>query len=134
MATIHFRNAVVLFDGYDLSSSFKEITLEYMVEILDETAFGDDTRIHKGGLYDVRVSGKGNWEGGASAIEAVLFTRVGAGQEDKVLTLFANGVTEGTVTDMGYAMKCVIENFNFGNPVGSLLECDVVFQGRGIAA
>ena len=52
MATVHYRNAMFWLNGVDLSDHVESVTLNRGSEMLDETAMGDSTRIHKGGLKD----------------------------------------------------------------------------------
>lgn len=110
MATLHFRNAKVFVDGFELSGDHNEVAVNYSVELLDETAFGDSTRINKGGLTVVSVDGKGHWNAAAGTVDRILFDIVGS--DDKIVTVFANGITEGTTTDKGFAMKGVLESYN----------------------
>lgn len=134
MATIVYRNARVFWNDADLSTALNDLTVDYAAEMLDETAFGDDTRIHKGGLLTGKISGKGFFDAavGPAGAENVLFNNLGV--DDVVLTVFANGITEGTVTDMGFAMKGVSENFVLGGggPVGSLLSVEFAVNSRGL--
>ena len=103
-----------------------------MAEMLDETAFGDTTRINKAGLFAATVTGSGHWDGAAGHVDRVAFDLVG--QDDKIITVFADGITEGTSTDKGFSMKGVLESYNLSGDVGTLLGFDLVMQGRGIEA
>ena len=132
MATLHFRNAIILAGGYDLSGDHASVTVAITAEIIDETAFGDSTRIHKGGLQDMTVDGSGHWDAAAGHVERILFDVVGV--DDTLITVFPNGVTEGTRADMGFAFKGVVEHYNLSGDPGSLLEFETSVQGRGIEA
>ena len=127
MATVYLRNVRIFVDGYELSGDFNEIAMDYSAEMLDETSFGDSTRIRKGGLKIVDVSGGGNWNGDAGTVGRILFDIVGT--DDKVISVFANGVTEGTTTDKGFSTKGVVSEFNIGDSVGTLLPFDFMMQG-----
>ena len=130
--TVHLRNAKIYVDGYEISGDAAAVNVSLSSEVLDETAFGDSTRIHKGGLEDVVVTASGHWDADAGHVERVLFGIVGT--DDKIITVFANGVTEGTSTDKGFSMKGVVDHYNLSGDVGSLLEFDTAIQGRGIEA
>lgn len=130
MATLHFRNAKIFVDGFDLSGDSATINVAYSAEMLDETAFGDTTRIRKGGLLVADVTGSGYWNAAAGTVERILFDIVGT--DDKIITVFANGLTEGTSTDKGFSFKGVVEHYNIGGDVGTLLPFDFAIQGRGI--
>ena len=130
MATVHYRDARILVDGSDLSASLNELSVEQSAEMLDETAFGDDTRVNKAGLFTDMINGAGHAEFEAEAIEDIVFNRVGT--DGTVFVVFPNGITEGSVTDMGFAMLGVLESFTLGGPVGSLLPISFSAQSRGI--
>jgi hypothetical protein len=130
MATVHYRDAKLLIDGSNLSASLNELSVEQSAEMLDETAFGDDTRVSKGGLFTDVISGGGHAEFEAEAIEDIVFNRVGT--DGTVFVVFPNGITEGTVTEMGFAMLGVIESFTLGGAVGTLLPISFSAQSRGI--
>ena len=132
MATLHFRNCKIFVDGFELSGDFESIEVAVASEMLDETTFGDDTRINKGGLKTANISGSGYWNAAAGSVDRIMFTIVGS--DDKLITVFANGLTEGTSTDKGFAMKGVVESYNIGGAVGALLPFDFSIQGRGIEA
>ena len=130
MATVHFRNAKILIDGSNLSASLNELSVEYAAEMLDETAFGDTTRINKGGLLTGRITGAGFAEFEANAIEDIVFGRVGT--DGTVIVVFPDGITEGTTTNKGYGMLGVVEAFTLGGAVGALLPFTMACEGRGL--
>lgn len=129
MATVVYDNAVLLISGYDVSGDFNELTLEHGAETQDETAFGDTTRIHKGGLKTTRLTGRGFWQ--SPTPDQVFFDRIG--DDDEVVTVFPDGVTEGsTGAGSGFAFKAVLATYNLGGPVGNMLPFDVTAETRGI--
>lgn len=132
MATLHFKSAKIFVDGYDLSGDHASVNAAFSAEMLDETAFGDSTRIHKGGLTVADITGSGYWNTSAGTADRILFDIVRS--DDKVVTVFANGITEGTSTDRGFSMKGVVESYNVSGDVGSLLGFDFAIRGRGIEA
>lgn len=131
MATVHYRNAKLLIDGAHLSTSLNELTVSYAAEMLDETAFGDTTRINKGGLFTATISGGGHCEFEALGIEDIIFNRVGT--DGTVITVFPDGITEGTQTLRGYAMLGVVNEFMIGGSVGTLLPITFSCEGRGLS-
>lgn len=132
MSTLNFRNARIFVDGYELTGDFNELAVEFKSEIADATTFGDSTRTHRGTLSLADITGKGLWNGDPNQVAAVCFAIVGT--DDKVISVFANGLTEGGVTDEGFSMKGVLETWNVGGAVGVLLPFDFAIRGRGIAA
>lgn len=131
MATVLFTDAHILVNGSSLRASLTGLTVDYNAELLDETAFGDDTRIHKGGLFVADITVRGHLEFGSDGVEDVFFNAVG--DDNTIIVVFADGITEGTTTDKGYAMRGVVESFNFGSAVGTLLPFDMVCRGQGLS-
>jgi hypothetical protein len=129
MSTVHFRNARIFAGGYDLSGDHNAISIAVGAEMLDETAFGDSTRIRKGGLQVIDVTGAGHWDTAAGHVDAVMFGLVGV--DGTVISVFANGLTEGTATDLGFAMKGVVDKYNLKGDPGALLGFDLSLMGRG---
>lgn len=130
MSTVHYRNAVILVDGYLLSGTFAELGVQYGCEVLDETAFGDTTRIHKAGLLTASVDGRGHLEFGVGSPEAVLFNAIGV--DGTVLLLFPDGITEGSATNRGFGMLSVVNVFEIGGQVGTILPFRMSAASRGI--
>lgn len=129
MATLAFTNAKIFVDGYDISGHSASVTVVITVDMLDETCFGDGTRIHKGGLTTADITGNGYFDTAAGSADQILFALVG--QDDKIVTVFPAGITEGGSTPGAYALKGVMEHYNLQGDVASLLQFDFGIMGRG---
>ena len=132
MATVNYTNAKILINGALLSASFKEITLTYGAETNDDTTFGDNVRSNKGGLLTSKVTGSGYVDLGTGGAEEIIFNIVGV--DGTLITLFANGITEGTTTDKGFSMYGVVDEFNIGGEVGAILPFTFSCASRGLTA
>lgn len=129
MATIVYKSAVLLVEGRNLSAEMHDLGLTYAAEMLDKTTFGNDTRIKTGGLLTSQLSGSAFADFAALAPD-LLYTLVGT--DDKVASIFPNGITLGEAC--GYAMKAVESTFSLGGTVGALDELKFAFESRGIEA
>jgi hypothetical protein len=129
MATVIYTDAKFFLGGYNLSADHNEIGLDYASEMLDVTTMGDSTRVHAGGLDTATVNGSGFWNGGTGNADDALFGLVG--EDQKVLTLFPDGLTEGSTTAKGYAMKSVLADYNIGNSVGEMLTFSITAESAG---
>lgn len=130
MATIVYKDAKVLVDGSELSTALNSLGVEYAAEMLDETCFGDDTRINKGGLFSGKISAEGFMDS-AVDVERVAFSNIGV--DDVVMAVFPEGITEGALlVGSGYAMKGVMSDFTLGGAVGELLKITLAAESRGI--
>jgi len=119
MATVVYRDAYLLVNGAAIHGELTELTVEVGAESLDNTKFGNTTRVHMGGLLTGRISGAGHANLSATGAEALLSSLVA--QANTVLTAFPNGITEGASATAGYAMIGVIPEFQWGGAVGVLL-------------
>lgn len=129
ITTVVFKNAVLLIEGRDVSAELYQLSLNYGAEMLDKTTFGNDTRIHVGGLFTAQISADGYADFSALAPD-LLFGLMGS--DDSIFTVFPNGVTVGT--QCGYAMKGVVSVDSMGGPVGALDHIKVQAEARGISA
>lgn len=91
MATDVLSDAFVALDDRNLSGIMNSVGLTYEAEDVDETTVDQDTRIAKGGLFNVGASLEGFFD---AAIESDLFDDVGV--QDKLLTI-AKGIAVGDV-------------------------------------
>lgn len=78
MAEMILDNAFVEFDGTDLSSYVRSVTLSYEAETGDDTAMSDDTRSNLGGLKNWSVELEMNQDYSSSAVDDTLFSKVGS--------------------------------------------------------
>ncbi|MCG8670210.1 MAG: hypothetical protein MI867_12405 [Pseudomonadales bacterium] len=124
MAQQILKDQTLYFDTYELTSTVNAMALEYGVDAVDDTMFGDDTRSAIGGLKNVNV----NFQGGVdySAQSSVLFDKVGV--QDTVLSFGAAGATEG---DRGYLMPVTTGLYEPGGNIGDLYSFTVNAQGSG---
>ena len=84
MATMILDNAFVEYDGTDLSSFVRSVTLSYEAETGDDTAMGNDTRSNLGGLKNWTAEVEFNQDYSASAVDATLFSKVGGSATIKI--------------------------------------------------
>lgn len=133
MASVVYKNAKIFVNGALINCNLHEFGIDYSAEILDATTLcGTSTRQHKGGLNMAQMNGRGYIEFGQNSVEQVLFNAVGV--DGTVITVFPDGITEGSSTPGSFSMKAVIANFNVGGQVGQLLGFDFQADCQGIEA
>ena len=130
MATKVITNAQILMGGYDISSSFNQVSLSETVEVLDRTTFGNTNRIYKGGLSRIRLTGAGVLEESTGpAVGNILYNDVGL--EDEVVSVYPDTVVEGVYS--GYAFKSVVSRYTpLTGGVGELFRFTVEADSRGV--
>ena len=77
MSTSVFKNALFMVNGTDMSQHVGSVSLSRSAESLDETAMGDNTRIHKGGLLDWSIEVTPHQDFAAGQWDATFFSLVG---------------------------------------------------------
>lgn len=131
MATLHFRNALFEVNGTDLSDHVASITINYASEMLDETAMGDTTRIHKGGLFDWSLSITAHQDYVNNEWDSKLFSLVGttACYEIRPQNICS------TVSNPRFSGIGIIESYQpVGGDVGTLLDSPVTVQSASALA
>lgn len=88
-------NAQIFHDGFSFASDLNEYGLEFGVEEIEDTTFGDNTRSAEGGLETVEISYTGYYTAGTDSIEDVLFNDVGV--VDVPITVAAGTGSDGDV-------------------------------------
>lgn len=77
MGTLTLTDAYITVDSNDISADSNQVTLNYEADAVEETAFGDDTHIMKGGLKNWSMDVSLNSDYAASALDSILFPLVG---------------------------------------------------------
>lgn len=100
MAEHVLTNALIHYEGLDLTTQLNQAAVEYSVDLLDRTAFSDDTRTRVGGLKIAAISASGFFD--AAEPDATLFGDVGGG--DKLISV----APTPNVGDVGYFMRSLL--------------------------
>lgn len=128
MATLHFRNAKVEIAGVDLSASFANVTINYASEMLDETAFGDSSRIRKGGLKVWSIDLTAHQDFVASNVDATVFALVGT---TVCVEIRPQNICTTAINPLFWGIG-IIEKYNpVGGEVGTLLDAPLTIQSAG---
>ena len=122
----HFNNAFVQVNAVNLSAYSPSVTINYASEILDQTAFGDSTRSHLGGLKDWSFDFQFHYDCSTAGPEATLWGLVGATSCWEVRPVNACSSANNPI----YSGIGVLENHNYGGPVGSLLTINCTVQSN----
>lgn len=125
MAKLVMRDARIWWDGHDFSGDHNQVALDYSADMLDETAFGDNTHIRKGGLKNVTFTGNGWWDAGDDLIDPTAFSKVGV--DGNALAISPDGGDEG---DVAYFFKPVAGSYNPGATIGELLAFELTAEAR----
>lgn len=116
MASFILTDAGIWIDQFNLSGDFNTVSVSSAVEEKDATTFGDTTRIMKGGLKTVAISGAGFWDAdGTDEPDDVLFSRVGSGAT--ALTLSHDGTAEGS---HAHLVQPTVSRYEFSPQVGEI--------------
>lgn len=125
MAVQIIKDAKLWLGGYDLSGDMNALALTYGAELQDDTVLGDDTRSRMGGLRTLTFQHEGFWNGGAEAVDEVLFGRIGV--KDEVMTV---GPETGADGEIAFATRIVGGEYSPGGAVGEMLAFSVSGEGR----
>lgn len=134
MGQIILKNAKVFLGGCNMSADLNQIGISLSAAMLNDTAFGDTYESNSAGLMTTSIDMTGFWNalaGNPDGPDNTAFTNIGS--DDKLLSVFADGLTEGTSTDKGYALLTTTSTYTpFSNiKVGDLLAFSLKAESRG---
>ncbi len=112
-----FTNALVIVNAKDLSQYAPSVTINYASEILDQTAMGDDTRSHIGGLKDWSFDMQFHYDCSTAGPEAVLWPLVGTSSCWEVRPVNACSSANNPI----YSGIGILDGVPMGGQVGTLL-------------
>jgi len=118
--------------GFEFSSDFHTLAVNYGSASQDKTTFGSDTRTFKGGLKTAQMSGTAYLNLGSSGVEAVLFSNVAT--DGTPATVFLHGIDVGSTNLTGHGFASVQSQFNPGPQVGVLIPLAVQMDAAGTLA
>ena len=128
MATLNFNDAVITINSVVLSDAGNSVAINYEAEVLDETAFGDTTRINKGGLKNWTMELGFHQDYAASEVDITMFAIVGT--VVAVSVVVASGGASATNPD--YNGNGLITSYTpISGSVGELLPATVSIVSAG---
>lgn len=111
-------------DGYDFSGDMNAIAMAYGAEAKDATTYGQDTRIHKGGLKTVSLAEAGLWDGSATK-DKIWFDNIGSnGKPVSVMP------TTGAEGERAFFFNSLKSQYTPEMPLGELMKFGVTAQTR----
>lgn len=128
MATEIWKNAFIQLGTVNLSAHVTELSLSYEVESLDETAMGDDSRVHKGGLKNWGVDITMNQDYATGAVDATLHGIVGC---QTCIEMRPKNVCSTVINPRFQGTVMVQSAPPFAGSVGSLLMATVRLESAG---
>ncbi len=128
MAKFIIDDAVVFYDGRNISGDLNSISLEYSQDLADSTAFGDGARRRVPGILDVNANHSGWWDSisASDSLDADLFAEVGA-LGAKQMSMSGEG---GTLGDIAYSFPVLSAQYNQGGSHGEVYPFSLTVNGN----
>lgn len=101
LAATHGKNGRVFVDGYDISAYLKSFNLDYSCDLAEIPGFSYNSKKYIVGLQDAQASGDGVWDGGTTAIDAILD---GVKSSESIWSYYPGGYANG---EPGYGFKAL---------------------------
>lgn len=124
MAVQIIRAQKVWLAQFDVSGDLRGLAINDGVELAEATALGDTGRRRRAGLFAPALHLEGFWNGGANAIDDVLFARVGV--EDAPLSI---GAETGADGEIAYMLRLLVGEYVPGAPIGEMFGFSVSAHG-----
>jgi len=126
MASEVLTDAFMVLDELDLSGQSNSVALDYDVEILDETVFGNSTRVRKGGLFTLGMNASGFVDLADDGIDEKIF-------DEKIdsasaLSLVPQGESEG---NPGYTFVPNVSKYDLNLQHGALYAFEMEATNKG---
>jgi hypothetical protein len=129
-SSTYLSNPVLTINGVDLTDMCTSATLTYLVEALEDTAFGTNSRTYTAGLVNNEVSLTMYASFAATETYATLFNLIGA---KTVVTLKPSSAADSTSNPKFILTDTYLESLPVINAsLGALSTYDVVFQGGAL--
>ncbi len=129
MATIVLTNPVIVVGSTSIRTYCDSVTVEYDADEVEDTNFGDDTHIFKGGgLFTWSVAATAKNDFAASQLDSIIFPLVGTTTTISVIP------TTGAVsaTNPNYNGSCLVKGFTpVAGGVGELSTTPLLFMSAG---
>ena len=128
MAKFIIDDAVVFYDGRNISGDLNSISLEYSQDLADSTAFGDGARRRVPGILDVVANHSGWWDSISvtDSLDKDLFDEVGA-LGAKQMSMSGEG---GTLGDIAYSFPVLLAQYNQGGSHGEVYPFSITVNGN----
>ena len=129
-SSTYLSNPVVTIASVDLSDMCSAATLTYLVESLEDTAFGTNSRTYTAGLVNNEVTVTLYASFAATETYATLFSLVGS---KTVVTLTPTSAAESVTNPKFVLTDCYLESLPVINAsLGELSTYDVTFTGGAL--
>jgi hypothetical protein len=129
-SSTYLSNPVLTINSVDLTDMCTAATLTYLVEALEDTAFGTNSRSYTAGLVNNEVTLTMYASFAATETYATLFNLVGAKTN---VTLTPASGAESTTNPKFILTGCYLESLPVINAsLGTLSTYDIVFQGGAL--
>ena len=129
-SSTYLSNPVLTINGVDLTDMCSSATLTYLVEALEDTAFGTNSRTYTAGLVNNEVTLTMYASFAATETYATLFPLIGT---KTVVTLKPSSSADSVTNPKFVLTDCYLESLPVINAsLGTLSTYDVVFQGGAL--
>ena len=129
-STTYLSNPVVTINAVDLTDMCTAATLTYLVEALEDTAFGTNSRTYVAGLANNEVTLTMYASFAATETYATLFNLIGT---RTTVTIKPTSAADSATNPKFILTDCYLESLPVINAsLGTLSTYDVVFQGGAL--
>lgn len=128
MAQVHGVNTQVFFKQFNLTSHFRDFTVERGSDVADSSAFGDSSKEYFAGLRDGTISLGGLFDGAADAVDEEI-AAVLAAATAPILSIVPGGT--GTIGNRGMSAQAHATSYGVNGSIGDMVSVSAEFQATG---
>jgi hypothetical protein len=117
MATHSFKDCRLFIGGFNLSGDINSVQLAYSAGALDQTVFGNATKVNVAGLKDIQLSHSGFVQYGANLVDNAINSQIGI--DNVPITIIPSNAAVG---DPAFLFKGMHSSWQQGGGVGELIK------------
>ena len=130
MAEHVLNNAHVTLNAVNLSDHVRSVTLNYLSELVDSSAMGDENRTRLGSVKDWSMNIEFNQDYAATEVNATLFNLVG---DSLVVSVYADNGEGVSNTNPRFTGTGILESYQpLGGTFADMHVTPVTIQGNGV--
>jgi hypothetical protein len=125
---MHGKNALVYYNGTNLSTFLKEFSTSAKVDTAETSTFGSTNKTYVGGLADATLSMSGYFDGTAGAVDPILAAAIGASSDAGIIVSPSGSLAVGTRVIAGPVVET---SYQVSGSIGDSVAVSAEFQADG---
>jgi hypothetical protein len=128
MTALHGKNALIYFNGTNLTGFLKEYSASAKVDTAETSTFGATNKTYVSGLADATLSMSGYYDGSAAAIDSILSAAISSTADAGIIVSPSGSLAIGTRIIAGPVVET---SYQVSGSIGDTVAVSAEFQADG---